>query len=165
MRSSDWSSDVCSSDLLLQCQPSPTSDPAYIASAPCRIVCEVFTVEPFGADSIAVLILMRDPENAPVEQRHVIAHAQHGLIDVPALELAVDAALQKLGGHLVGGGGIGETRLHHDSRRLCVDRWLQYLDARPAQVIAAIGEPDDAKRLAQVVAHRLDDVDPVAAIV
>src|SRR3546814_11173670 len=76
MRISDWSSDVCSSDLeviadalealfhLLQCQPSPTSDPAYIAPAPCRIVCEVFTVEPFGADSIAVLILMRDPENA-----------------------------------------------------------------------------------------------------
>src|SRR3546814_5986658 len=108
---------------------------------------------------------MRDPENAPVEQRHVIAHAQHGLIDVPALELAVDDALQKLGGHLVGGVGIGETRLHHDSRRLGVDRWLQYLDARPEQVIAAIGEPDDAKRLAQVVAIRIDAVDPVAEIV
>src|SRR3546814_18524961 len=131
MRSSDWSSDVCSSDLLLQCQPSPTSDPAYIASAPCRIVCEVFTVEPFGADSIAVLILMRDPENAPVEQRHVIAHAQHGLIDVPALELAVDDALQKLGGHLVGGVGIGETR--SEERRVgkecvstCRSRWSPY---------------------------------------
>src|SRR3546814_11747807 len=97
MRSSDWSSDVCSSDLLLQCQPSPTSDPAYIAPAPCRIVCEVYTVDPFGEDSIAVLILMRDPENAPVQQRHVIAHAQHGLIDVPALEIAVDDELQKIG--------------------------------------------------------------------
>src|SRR3546814_20734853 len=87
---------------------------------------------------------MRDPENAPVEQRHVIAHAQHELIDVPALELAVDDALQKLGGPLVGGVGIGETRLHHDSRRLGVDRWLQYLDSPPEQVIPEIGEPDDA---------------------
>src|SRR3546814_18916881 len=97
MRISDWSSDVCSSDLeviadaleapfhLLQCQPSPTSYPAYIAPAPCRIVCAAFTVEPFGADSIAVLILMRGPENAPVGQRHVIGHAQQGLTDVPAL--------------------------------------------------------------------------------
>src|SRR3546814_12028949 len=56
---------------ILQCQPSPTSDPAYIAPAPCRIVCEVFTVEPFGADRIAVLILMRDPENARSEERRV----------------------------------------------------------------------------------------------
>src|SRR3546814_12743800 len=98
MRISDWSSDVCSSDLeviadalealfhLLQCQPSTTSDPAFIAPAPCRLVDEVFTVEPFGADSIAVLIIMRDPENAPVEPRHVIAPAQHGLIDVTALQ-------------------------------------------------------------------------------
>src|SRR3546814_20123374 len=107
MRISDWSSDVCSSDLeviadalealfhLLQCQPSPTSDPAYIAPAPCRIVCEVFTVEPFGADSIAVLILMRAPEHAPVEQRHVIAHAQHGPIDVHALESSEERRVVK----------------------------------------------------------------------
>src|SRR3546814_21067613 len=123
MRSSDWSSDVCSSDLLLQCQPSPTSDPAYIAPAPCRIVCEVFTVEPFGADSIAVLILMRDPENAPVAQRHVISTAQHGLIHVPALVIAVDDPLQTLGGHLVGRVGICVPPLHHDSRRLAVVPW------------------------------------------
>src|SRR3546814_15160706 len=98
----------------------------------------VFTVEPVGADSIAVLILMRDPENAPVEQRHVIAHAQHGLIDVPALELAVDDALQKLAGHLFCGVGICETRLHHASWRLGLVRWLPYLDAPPQQLIAAI---------------------------